>query len=231
MLSELEKQNRAAARSELVLAVWHGQEAERLLSLAGRAGLTGDEADRLIARISQAKERLTQVNKLPRLRKDAARANSRFEKVQARATADIARLEAEAQRAADEADVAQKAVHAAENSARQLLATYDEGLLAYAGAPEEVLRLIGRRDAEERFRQSDMARAAAHEERTRCRTVVRNIQDRLANVPITLSSRDVESRLRDRLKVAKRQLVDAESNLRKAEAEAAAARRAIPQLG
>jgi hypothetical protein len=60
-----------------------------------------------------------------------------------------------------EADAALKAQYAAENSARQLLVLYDDGLLPAERVPEEVHRLIARREAEERSRRADRARAAA----------------------------------------------------------------------
>jgi hypothetical protein len=228
MLAELETQNRKAAREEFVAAIWAGQKSSRLLSLASAAGLTGDEADNLIARINQAKEQLVHVNQLPHLRKDAASANSRFTKVQARANAEIDRLERETNEAAYETEIAEKALHAGEDSSRQLLAMYDEGLLPAAEVPSEVLRLIHRHEAEEKFRQMDSARVTASDERNRSRAIVRNIEDRLAHLPITLTSRQDESTLQNRLKDAKRQLADAEASLKKAQTKADVARRAIP---
>jgi hypothetical protein len=228
MLTELEMQNRKAARKSFIDAAWEGKEPHQLLPLASDAGLTGGEADELIQRIRQGKEHIEQANRLPRLRKDAASTKDRFERVQSRAAAEIARLEGEVQTAALEADAAQKAVYAAEASSRRLLAICDEGLLAHADAPEEVLRLVERRDAEEESRKADQARAAAFEERNRRRAAVRNIEEQLANLPLTLTNRREERALRDQLKEARRQLAEAEARLKTAEAAADAARKRIP---
>jgi hypothetical protein len=227
MLSELETQNRTEDRQSFVLAAWHGVEPAGLLSLAEGAGLTGEEADELVNRIGRAKEQVDQVNRLGRLRREADAAESHLDKVQARATAETERLQNQVEEASFAASVARKAVYAAEESSRQLLAMHDEGLLPLTVGPKEVFCLIQRRAAEENSHQCDVARVAAFEERNRCRAIAGNIQERLANLPITLTSPNDESILQDRLKEAKRQLADAESRLKKAEAVAAAARRAI----
>jgi len=228
MLTELEMQNRKAARDSFIAAAWEGRDPSQLLPLASDAGLTGGEADELIQRVRQGKEQIKQANRLPRLRKEAASAKDRFEKVQSRAAAEIARLEGEVEAAALEADAAQKAVYAAEASSRQLLAMCDDGLLPHADAPEEVLRLIERRDAEEASRKADQTRAAAFDERNRRRAAVRNIEEQLVNLPVTLTSRRDESVLRGRLKEARRQLAQAEGRLKTAETAADAARKRIP---
>ncbi len=231
MLAELEAlqtQTRMAAREKFIAAAWRQRPAEELLALAADAGLSGAEGDDLLEKVSRGREQVAHVEQLPRLRKDAAGANSRFEKVQARANAEIAKLESEIQEAAYEAEVAQKAAYAVEESSRQLLRMHDEGLLPANEAPDEVLQMIERRNAEESFRQVDMARMNAFEERNRWRGIVRNIEERLAHVPITLTSQRDESLLQDRLKEARRQLADAETTLKKAEAASEAARKAIP---
>jgi len=97
-----------------------------------------------------------------------------------------------------------------------------------AEAPNEVRRLIERRDAEEKYRQVDRARVEAFDERNHRRTIVRNIEEKLANMPVTLTSRHDESSLQDWLKEAHRQLADAETALKKAEAASESARKAIP---
>lgn len=227
-LAALETQNRKAAHRDFVAAVWEGALPSQLLPLARAAGLAGDEADALIERICQAKEQIDHVNRLGRLRKDAAAAQANLDKVQARANAEIAKLESQMRDAAYEAEAAQKATNEADGSSRQLLAMYDEGLLPATEAPRDVLNLVERRDAEAQVIKLDQARVAAFDERNRRRAIVHNIQERLANLPITRTSPTDESMLEDRLKEAKRQLADAESRLKKAEAVAEAARRAIP---
>ena len=231
MLAELEAlqtQTRMAAREKFIAAAWRQRPAEELLALAADAGLSGAEGDDLLEKVSRGREQVAHVEQLPRLRKDAAGANSRFEKVQARANAEIAKLESEIQEAAYEAEVVRKAFYAAEESSRQLLGMYDEGLLPMSEVPQEVLELIKRRDAEAEFQKVDMARAEVFNERNRWRGIVRNIEERLAHVPITLTSQRDESLLQDRLKEARRQLADAETCLKKAEAASDAARKAIP---
>jgi hypothetical protein len=228
MLAELEVQNRKEAHRDFVAAMWEGAEPSRLLSLARAAGMSGDGADALIARVAQAKEQVTLAKRLPRLRKDAAGATGRLQKIQARANAEIARLESEVRDAAFEVEAAQRAVNEADSASRQLLLMHDEGLLPGTEAPEEILYLVDRRDAEERFRQADSARIAADNERDRVRKAVRGIEERLATMPISNTSEYEESHLKDRLKEARRQLAEAESNLKKAEAAADSARKAIP---
>jgi Rad3-related DNA helicase len=229
MLTELETQNRKAAREEFVTAAWEGAEPSQLLPLASAAGLTGDEADNLLARIRQAKEQFAHVNRLPRLRKDAAGASSRFEKVQAQANAEISRLEGEVQDAADVAEIAKKEVYAAEESSRQMLVMYDQGLLPATEVPNEVLHLIERRDAEEKSHVAHRAMRDAMEDRNRRRNIVRNAEEALANMPIlpVLEQQHHQNVLQDRLKEARRQLAEAECVLKKAEAKADAARRDI----
>lgn len=229
MLTELEMQNREAARESFIGAAWEGREPHQLLPLASAAGLSSSEADELIQRIRHGKECIEHVNRLPRLRKEAAALSSHFKKVQSRAAAEIARLKGEVEAAALKADASAKAVWAAEASSRKLLAICDEGLLAHADAPGEILRLVERRDAEEEFRQADSTRVAAFDERNRRRAAVRTIEEQLANMPLTLSSRREERALLGRLKEAKHQLAEAEGRLKTAEAAAEAARKRIPQ--
>jgi len=228
MLAELEMHNRQVARQDLLAAVWEGAESSRLLPLAEAAGLSGREADEMIGRVEQAKEWLAEVDRLPGLRRDAAGASGRLDKVRARAAAKIARLEDQVRSAAFEAETAIKAVHAAEDLSRRLLTMYDEGLLAHADTPQEVLRLIARRNAEETFQRFEKVRVAAFDERNRCRTVVCNIQKQLAELPVTISSQRDEAMLRERLKDAKDRLAENESSLKNAQAAAEAARKAIP---
>lgn len=227
MLTELEMQNRKAAREDFIAAVWDSEESVTLLPLASAAGLTGNEADALIERIREARESLVHVNNLPHLRKEAADANSRYEKVYARASAEIGRLEKQIHEAAWESESALKAMSDADAQAQRLLALYDEGLLPAGETPKEVFRLMTRRQLEEQFRQADMARVAAENERNRRLAVVQSIESRLANMPITRTTELDEKVLRDRLKEARRQLSDAESRMEKAEAAAVNARKAI----
>jgi hypothetical protein len=117
--------------------------------------------------------------------------------------------------------------NAAADSARQLLALHDEGVLPAAEVPDEVHDQIVRRDAEEHFHQVDTARVDASNERNRWRSTVRAIEERLATMPVTLTSRDDEAALRERLKNAQRQLDEAEKALKKAEAVSEAARKAV----
>jgi hypothetical protein len=227
MLSQLETQNRSEARSEFVTAVWEGAEPSRLLSLAIAASLGGEEADNLIARVRQGQEYAQHASRLPRLRKEAATASSHFERLQTRANAESARLEDQVRGAGYEAEDAKKAVNAAVDSARQLLAMYDEGLVPATEVPGEVLRLIERREAEEDLRQASVAGNAAFNERNHIRAIVRSIEERLATMPLSPTSALDESVLQGRLKEAKRLLADAESRLKKAEAVVDAARVAI----
>jgi hypothetical protein len=229
MLTELETQNRKAAMDKFVSAVWEGQEPAKLLALAGTAGLSGYEADAVIDRISQAREQMAHANQLPRLRKEAAEAQERLDKVHARATAKIARLEAQIDEASYAASDTRKALFAAEDSARKLLALHDEGLLL-AEMPKDVAHLIARRQAEVNSDAVHMAMSTALNERNRRRAIVQNIEQRLAHMPILapLDQRHHENLLRDRLKDAQDELAKAGAAYKKAEAAAEGARKAIP---
>jgi len=228
MLTELENQNREAARRDFIAAVRQGLEPAKLLPLASAAGLTARDADDLLSRLRQGKEQIEHANRLPGLRKEATAAKARFEKIQANAKAEISRLEAEVDAAAIEADTTQKAVYAAESSARQLLVLHDHGLLSPDEMPAEVRRLIERRTAEEKARQADVARANAEAERNRRRAAVSGLEDKLVRMPVILGSRREELEAKDVLKAAKRELAEAEGRLTKAQAAAEAAHKAIP---
>ena len=228
MLTELEMQKRTSARNAFLVAVWQGEEPARLLPLANEAGWTSQEADRLVQRVRQAKEDIVHTNRLPALRKDAAGKLARFEKVQSRAAAEIERLEDEVETAAAEAGASQKAVYAAEASARQLLILHDEGLLPEDQTPNEVRRLIERRAAEERSREADRARMAAREERNRYRQEVQTLERRLTDEPLAVMGSQSERALKARLKDAKHELDEAEERLAQAETSAETARNAIP---
>jgi len=228
MLTELETQNRKEARTNFVKATWRGEEPATLLPLASAAGLTAEEADRLVRRIRQGKEQVDSTNRLPGLRKDAAGAKARFDKIQSHASAEISRLESEMETAAIEADIALKAQQAAERDSRELLVLLDEGLLPPEETPREVLYLAERREAEQKCWQADSARTAARDERDRRLADVRDAEERLASFPVTLNYDRAKSEMKDRLKAAKKRLADAEDRLAKAEAAADAARKAIP---
>jgi len=228
VLTELETQKRTSAQNAFLAAVWQGEEPGKLLPLADEAGWTSQEADRLVQRVRQAKEDIAHANRLPALRKGAAGKQARFEKVQSRAAAEIERLEDETEAAAAEADASQKAVYAAEASARQLLVLHDEGLLPDDQAPNEVRRLIERRAAEERSHEADRARTTAREERNRCRQEVQTLERRLADEPLAVMGSQSERALQARLKDAKRELSNAEERLTQAETAAETARNAIP---
>jgi len=228
MLTELEAQNRKDARTNFVKAAWRGDEPAALLPLASAAGLTAEEADRLVRRICLGKEQIERTSRLPTLRKEAAGAKARFDKIQAHASAETSRLESEVDTAAFEADTVLKAQCAAENDARALLMLLDEGLLPPEHAPREVLYLVEKREAEQRSWQADSARTAAREERDRRLADERDAEERLANLPVTVHYDRAKSEMKDRLKVAKKRLADAEDRLAKAEAAADAARKAIP---
>lgn len=229
MLTELETRNRKAALESFVRAVFNGQEPESLLALSIAAGLSASEADQLAARMAKAREQLAQANLLPRLRKDAAAAQERLEKIQAKATAETARMEAQVEEATIVASMVRRAVYAAEDCARQLLELHDEGLLL-AAMPKEVARLIDRRNAEAKSRLAHQAMRNAVDERDRRRNAVRNAEDALQNMPIVtaLEYERCKGRFKDRLTEAQRRLEEAESALTKAEAAAEAARKAIP---
>ena len=229
MLTELETDQRKAALDSFVAAVWKGREASDLLPLASEAGLNSSEADALVARIDQAREHLAQANRLPRLRKDAAEAQAKYDKVEARYTVETARLEAELDAASFATDAARRAVYGADASAHRLLALHDEGVLL-PEMPREVAHLMERRTAEEKANAAHRTMLDAVEERKRCQAAVQDAERRLAYSPIvtSLEWQRQENLLRDRLKDAKAELAKTESKLKKAEAADVAARKAIP---
>jgi hypothetical protein len=228
MLTELEMQNRKAARDGFIQGVWQGMEPAKLLSLANAAGLTAKEADEFIVKISQGKEHVEHVSRLSALRKEAASTKAKLDKIDTHATAEISRLQSEVEDAAIANNAAQKALNAAEDSARRLLMLHDQGLLPLEDAPKEVRYLAERRAAEEKSWQADSARAVATADRDRRLAVVHDLEVKLANLPITLGGRRDEFVLRNLLKDARRHAAEAEDRLKQAQADADAARKAIP---
>jgi len=163
---------------------------------------------------------------LPALRKDAKAKTARFEKVNAHLIAETKRLEDEAGIAWGEMDRALKAQYAAKASADKLLLLYDEGLLPTDRVPEEVRRLIARREAEGRWRQACSVINDARSERDHWKAKVRDIERRMAEA---WEPRDTAA-LKAPLKEVQRKLADAEDRLKKAEAAEDAAKRAIPEF-
>jgi hypothetical protein len=228
MLAELETQSRKESFTTFITGVWEGAEPSQLLALARAAGLTGEEADAIVSRVAQAKEYVAQAQRLPRLRKAAGELNAQHDKLKCRASAEISRLEAEMRDAALEADAAQRVVYEAEEAARQLLALYDRGEMPGVECPEEVFALAERRDAEEHIHQMVAARVAAENHRNSIRDAIRNMEHRLHNLPVSVTSDHEAAVLEKRLTDARRQLAEAESALRTAEAAEDTARKAIP---
>lgn len=226
MLAELETQSRKEAYHGFVAAVWEGEEPSRLLARARAAGLSGQEADAFVARVGQAREQLAQANRLPRLRKEAAKLGDRHGGIKARADAEISRLEEEVRCAAWEADAAQQAVNEAEDCSRQMLRMYDAGELPATEAPEEVFRLIEQRDAEAHYHVVCQARVGAEDRRNRIRTLVQNLEHRLKTLPISITRAHDEVVLENQLKEGRQMLAEAETILRMAEMAEDTARRA-----
>jgi hypothetical protein len=227
-LAELEVQSRKESFAAFVAGAWEGAEPSQLLSLAKGAGLSGGDADAFVSKVAQARELVARTQRLPRLRKDAAGLQAQYDKLSGRAAAEISRLEAEVQDAALEADDARRAVYEAEDCARQLLTLYDAGELPGTEAPEEVIALVERRDAEEHAHQMTAARIAAENHRNDIRLMVRNLEHQLQNLPIAITSEMDGRLLENQLQDARQQLADAESALRKAEAAEDPTRSAIP---
>lgn len=231
MLNELESlqtQNLQSARYKFIAAAWRKRQAKELLELAHEAGLSGPEADELLAKIRKSDDQITRVERLPRLRKDAADAKAKLDRVSARADAEIEKMQNEVQQAGFQSEEAFKAVCAAEADAQELLALHDERMLL-TDIPDEVARLIERRDAEEKARVSHQAMREATDERDRCRHIVRAAEEALAHSPIVnaLDHERHKDMLKDRVKNAQRQLDQAEKALEKAVAASEAARKAI----
>lgn len=229
MLLEEEAKYRKEARSRFMDAVWQGKPTEMLISLAAEASLTLAVADELLEKVDQARKQIEQVNRLPRLRKDATAAQDRMEKASSILTAETAKLEANVEDASFAASNARQALYAAQDSARQLLMLHDEGLLPESRLPKEVTRLIERRQAEDVANKAGGVRIAASREVERYKVPVWQIENRLAKLPLSSSSQFEESRLQRALKVAKEELHRAEDRLKSAETAAAAAVKAIPQ--
>ena len=227
-LAEMEVKCRKESFEQFIVAVWEGAEPPQLLTLARAAGLSGEEADAIVARVAQAKEQVAGAQRLPRLRKDSAALNAQHDKLKGRASAEISRLEAEMRDAALEADAAQRVVYEAEEAARQLLALYDRGEMPGVECPEEIFILVERRDAEEHTHQMVAARVAAENHRNSIRDAIRNMEFRLHNLPVSVTSDHEAAVLEKRLTDARRQLAEAESALRTAVAAEEAARREIP---
>jgi hypothetical protein len=136
-------------------------------------------------------------------------------------------LEAQVEEASFAADTARKAVWAAEDSARRLLALHDAGLLL-TELPREVTHLMERRTAEAKALTAQKAMVGVTEERNSLRLTVQNLEYRLARVPVSVDQQRQECFLRDRLEKARAELAKAESKLKKAEAAQVDGRKAVP---
>lgn len=225
-LETLQKQNREVAYQQFIEGAWNGRPAAEMLTLAKEAGLKTPEADALIAKIRKGKENVAAVDQLPRLRKDANDARVQLKKISERNNEEISRLHGEIHHAECRNDDAHKAMRAATKAAQELLVLSDEGLLLTMH--KEVTRLVDRRTAEQKYRKADSDRIDALEVRNRLRHIICNIQERIDNMPLTMTSEYDKDRLKEGLKLAQHDLAKAESELKDAEAVAEKMKKAIP---
>ncbi len=231
MLAEIEKHERKEGLQKFMVAVWKGENAVKLLDLANAAGMTSAFADDLVERIDQAKGYVPMAQRLPQLRREAAAAQEKMKKTESFATAEISRLEEQMEDAVIAASFARKAVCDADEAAKKLLELYDLGVLV-PDLPKEVNRLMARRTAESTLHTAENMLNMARDERNRCQRTVDDIQNSLRNMPIQppLDHQQTEKRLKVWLKDAQATLAKAESKFKKAQNEAAAARRAVATL-
>lgn len=229
MLIEEETQYLREAKARFIAGLWAGEGSEKLLSLMAEAKLTVAVADELLEKVDQARGQIEQVNRLPRLRKEANVAQDRLNKAQSRLEAEMARLEGQVQDASIAASTARQAVYAADESARQLLALHDQGLVPASRLPHELSHLMERRQAEEVAQKAGEVRSVALREVDRCKLVVGRLEARRANLPLSITGQRDESRLERALKAARAELAHVEDRLKSAQAAADAAVKAIPK--
>jgi hypothetical protein len=217
-LTAVESNRRQAARQEFVAACWKGKPAVDLLPLAEAAGMSAADADALAGEIAQGKQDKTLADALPRLRREADKAQAAFDKINAKAQAEIERLENAVQSAGFAAEDARRPVHDAEAAARRLALLADRGDVPADMLPQEVFD-TRRREAGERKRyELHAAQVQARRTVEDRRAYVQHLTDCLRELPIRYGPDPERQAIEARLAAAQDALKAAEGQLQQATA-------------
>lgn len=223
-LAQIALNKKQQARAAFIDAAWADEPLERLADLARDADLEPAAADKIIARIAEARADFKPTGEISRLRRSAAKAKADAEATRARVDAAIEKLEAEADAAWSEANVLRRERHAAEAAAQRLLAVHDEGLLPAPRLPKEVQALIERREQERVANEAHAALIAATNERNRLRGVVELLQHEQKTL---LASREQSRAMQSATERARADLASAEARCEQAEQALANARKKL----
>lgn len=226
-VTQVTKHQMQQARSAFIDAAWASEPADRLADLAVTAGIEPSAADGIIARIAEARGDVAAADDAIQRRRAASKAKAHCDATSARTSAEIERLETEAEAAALDADATRRALHEAESAARRLLAMYDEGLLPAARLPKEVLSLIERRESERKTTEAHTVIIAATNQRNRVRDDVERREAKLRTLPLSPDRKQQEARLKEELEQARANLAAAEARLADTERAHATARKGL----
>ena len=180
-LTQAQADKQAKARAAFVAACWKGTPAADLLPLAESAGMNATQADTLAGEISKAREDKALADTLPGLRREATKARTDLEKVKAESEAAIAQLEDAIEAAAITADIAKRAVYAADDAAQRVRMLADRGDVPTDYLPREVMA-IREREAAEREKN------AIHRRWVEATNAVANIRGAINDAETTLEN-------------------------------------------
>lgn len=226
-LTQITQNKKVQARAAFIDAAWADEPFDRLAELARDAGMEPGEADKVIARIAEARADMKSAGDLVRLRRAATKTKAHADATRSQADAAIEKLEAEVETAAQGADASQRELITAEAAGQRVLAVYDEGLLPASRLPKSVLALIERREQEAKANQAHAAMIAATNERNRARDDVERLERKHRKLPLSHDSKEQEALLKEELERAKASLNTAEARLADAERAHAAARKGL----
>lgn len=226
-LTQIARNKTEQARAAFIDAAWADEPFDRLAELARDAGMEPGEADKIIARIAEARTDMKSAAEVVRLRRVATKTKAHADATRSQAEAAIEKLEAEVEAAAQGADAAQRELNTSESAGQRVLAVYDEGLLPASRLPKAVLALIERREQEAKANQAHAAMIAATNERNRARDDVERIERKHRKLPLSRDSKEQEALLKEELERAKASLNAAEARLSDAERAHATARKGL----
>jgi len=147
-LAQIARNKTEQARAAFIDAARADEPFDRLAELARDASMRPGEADKIIARIAEARADMKTAGDVVRLRRTATKTKAHADATRSQVEAAIEKLEAEVEAAAQGADIAQRELNTAESAGQRVLAVYDEGLLPASRLPKSVLALIERREQE-----------------------------------------------------------------------------------
>lgn len=226
-LTQIARNKTEQARAAFIDAAWTHEPFDRLAELARDAGMEPGEADKIIARIAEARTDMKSAGEVVRLRRAATKTKAHADATRSQAEAVIEKLEAEVEAVALAADTAQRELNTAESAGQRVLAVYDEGLLPASRLPRSVLALIERREQEAKANQAHAAMIAATNERNRARDDVERIERKQRKLPLSRDTKAQETLVKEELERAKATLTAAEARLSDAERAHAAARKGL----